>query len=91
MARDYLEGVEYLNNGYDMGKPGLRGFKKHLSAHTMMGKYLCTVAPITEGLALSGCTGKSAAERLTLPGYTDPAGRHGYREPCISPGSAGRW
>jgi hypothetical protein len=50
MAKDYLDGVDYLNNGYDMGKPGLRGFKKHLSAHTMMGKYLCTVDPLTAGL-----------------------------------------
>ncbi|MDR0997469.1 MAG: phosphatidylglycerol lysyltransferase domain-containing protein [Treponema sp.] len=50
IAKDYLEGVDYLNNGYDMGKPGLRGFKKHLSAHTMMGKYLCTVTPVTAGL-----------------------------------------
>ncbi|MDR0718119.1 MAG: phosphatidylglycerol lysyltransferase domain-containing protein, partial [Treponema sp.] len=55
MAKDYLEGVEYLNNGYDMGKPGLRGFKKHLSVHAMMGKYLCTVSPITDGFTLSGC------------------------------------
>jgi hypothetical protein len=43
IAKDYLAGVDYLNNGYDMGKPGLRTFKKHLSAHTMMGKYLCTI------------------------------------------------
>jgi hypothetical protein len=43
MAKDYLPGVTFLNNGYDMGKPGLRTFKKHLSVHTMMKKYLCTV------------------------------------------------
>jgi hypothetical protein len=48
MAKDYLEGADYLNNGYDMGKPGLRIFKKHLSAHIMMGKYLCRVSPVTE-------------------------------------------
>jgi hypothetical protein len=77
MAKDYLAGVEYLNNGYDMGKPGLRIFKKHLSAHTMMGKYLCTVSPITEGFTLPGCNGA--------------AGRPGYREPCISQDSAGHW
>jgi hypothetical protein len=45
MAKDYLPGVEFLNNGYDMGKPGLRTFKRHLSVHVMMGKYLCTVEP----------------------------------------------
>jgi hypothetical protein len=50
MAKDYLDGVDYLNNGYDMGKPGLRGFKKHLSVHTMMGKYLCRLDPVTAGL-----------------------------------------
>ncbi|MDR3193141.1 MAG: phosphatidylglycerol lysyltransferase domain-containing protein [Treponema sp.] len=70
MAKDYLDGVEYLNNGYDMGKPGLRGFKKHLSVHAMMGKYLCTISPITDG--------------FTSPGCTDPAGKPGYREPRIS-------
>jgi hypothetical protein len=43
MAKDHLQGVEFLNNGYDMGKPGLRTFKKHLSLHTMMKKYLVTV------------------------------------------------
>jgi hypothetical protein len=43
MAKDYLAGVEFLNNGYDMGKPGLRTFKKHLSVHRMMGKYLVTL------------------------------------------------
>ncbi|MDR1374600.1 MAG: hypothetical protein LBJ24_06485 [Treponema sp.] len=53
MAKDYLDGVDYLNNGYDMGKPGLRGFKRHLSVHTMMGKYLCTLSPITEGSYLT--------------------------------------
>jgi hypothetical protein len=46
MAKDYLPGVEFLNNGYDMGKPGLRTFKRHLSVHTMMKKYLCTVGTI---------------------------------------------
>jgi hypothetical protein len=76
MAKDYLDGVEYLNNGYDMGMPGLRTFKKHLSAHTMMGKYLCTISPVTEGFTLPGCNG--------------PAGKPGYREPCIFQGSSGR-
>jgi hypothetical protein len=70
MAKDHLEGVDYLNNGYDMGKPGLRSFKRHLSAHTMMGKYLCTVSPAMDG-------------GTTLPGCNGPAGRTGYREPGI--------
>jgi hypothetical protein len=45
-AKDYLSGlkVEYVNNGYDMGKPGLRTFKKHLSVHELMPKYLCTLS-----------------------------------------------
>jgi hypothetical protein len=37
-------GAEYLNNGYDMGKPGLRTFKKHLSVHTLAPKYLCILS-----------------------------------------------
>jgi hypothetical protein len=43
-AKEYLSGagVEQVNNGYDMGKPGLRTFKKHLSVHELMPKYLCT-------------------------------------------------
>ncbi|GHV63232.1 hypothetical protein AGMMS49587_12580 [Spirochaetia bacterium] len=46
MAKDYLAeaGVEYVNNGYDMGKPGLRTFKKHLSVHELIPKYLCTLS-----------------------------------------------
>jgi hypothetical protein len=43
MAKDRLREVEFLNNGYDMGKPGLRVFKKHLSVHRMMKKYLVTL------------------------------------------------
>jgi hypothetical protein len=43
MAKDWLRGVEFLNNGYDMGKPGLRVFKRHLSVHRMMKKYLVTL------------------------------------------------
>jgi hypothetical protein len=43
MAKDHLGGVEFLNNGYDMGKPGLRMFKRHLSVHRMMKKYLVTL------------------------------------------------
>ncbi|GHV41374.1 hypothetical protein AGMMS49546_17130 [Spirochaetia bacterium] len=45
-AKDYLTaaGVEYVNNGYDMGKPGLRTFKKHLGVHELMPKYLCTLS-----------------------------------------------
>jgi hypothetical protein len=43
MAKDLPGGVEFLNNGYDMGKPGLRTFKRHLSIHRMMKKYLVTL------------------------------------------------
>jgi hypothetical protein len=44
IARDFLLGTEigYINNGPDMGKSGLRQFKQHLSAYTMLRKYLCT-------------------------------------------------
>ncbi|MDR2748191.1 MAG: phosphatidylglycerol lysyltransferase domain-containing protein, partial [Treponema sp.] len=44
MAKDHLGGSEFLNNGYDMGKPGLRTFKRHLGVHRMMKKYLVTLA-----------------------------------------------
>jgi hypothetical protein len=43
MAKDFLRGAEFLNNGYDMGKSGLRTFKRHLSVHRMMKKYLVTL------------------------------------------------
>jgi hypothetical protein len=43
MAKDHLRGAEFLNNGYDMGKPGLRAFKRHLSVHRIMKKYLVTL------------------------------------------------
>jgi hypothetical protein len=43
MAKDHLGNAEFLNNGYDMGKPGLRIFKRHLSVHRMMDKYLVTL------------------------------------------------
>ncbi|GHT93746.1 hypothetical protein FACS1894140_6830 [Spirochaetia bacterium] len=47
-AKEYLAGagVEHVNNGYDMGKPGLRTFKKHLSVYELRRKYLCTLKPI---------------------------------------------
>ncbi|GHV11917.1 hypothetical protein FACS189491_04000 [Spirochaetia bacterium] len=47
-AKEYLTaaGVECVNNGYDMGKPGLRTFKKHLSVHELRRKYLCTLNPV---------------------------------------------
>ncbi|MDR2393884.1 MAG: hypothetical protein LBD93_07000 [Treponema sp.] len=38
----YFSSVVYLNNGHDMGKDGLRIFKKHLSTHELWRKYLCT-------------------------------------------------
>ncbi|MDR1904736.1 MAG: hypothetical protein LBQ88_20920 [Treponema sp.] len=41
MVKLYLSDVEYLNTGYDMGKAGLRTFKKHLSVHELWRKYLC--------------------------------------------------
>jgi hypothetical protein len=41
LAKAYLSGTEYLNIGHDMGKPGLRTFKKHLSSHELWRKYLC--------------------------------------------------
>jgi hypothetical protein len=43
MAKDRLGEAEFLNNGYDMGKPGLRMFKRHLGAHRMLKKYLVTL------------------------------------------------
>jgi hypothetical protein len=42
MSKEYLFGVKYINNGHDMGKPGLRVFKQHLSVHELWRKYLFT-------------------------------------------------
>jgi hypothetical protein len=41
LARDKLPGIEFLNINEDMGKEGLRRFKKHLGAHELWRKYLC--------------------------------------------------
>jgi hypothetical protein len=38
----YFEGVEWLNLNEDMGSPGLRLFKSHLSAYELQPKYICT-------------------------------------------------
>jgi hypothetical protein len=40
--RAYVEGVEYMNLNEDMGSPGLRLFKSHLSAYELWPKYICT-------------------------------------------------
>jgi hypothetical protein len=45
LVRDYLSDVVYINIGHDMGKPGLRTFKQHLSSHELWRKYLCTFTP----------------------------------------------
>ncbi|GHV63235.1 hypothetical protein AGMMS49587_12590 [Spirochaetia bacterium] len=42
LARDKLPGIEFLNINEDMGKEGLRRFKKHLGPHELWRKYLCT-------------------------------------------------
>jgi hypothetical protein len=46
MFRDYLTGVEYMNINEDMGSPGLRLFKSHLSVHDLWPKYICTYTRI---------------------------------------------
>jgi hypothetical protein len=54
-TREYLEGLEYLNINEDMGSPGLRLFKSHLSVHELWPKYICTyIADSPEGLNLQG-------------------------------------
>jgi hypothetical protein len=45
LTRGRLEGVEYLNINEDMGSPGLRLFKSHLSAYELWPKYICTFTP----------------------------------------------
>jgi hypothetical protein len=40
-VKTYFSEIEYLNIGHDMGKAGLRTFKKHLSAHELWRKYTC--------------------------------------------------
>jgi hypothetical protein len=42
MVKMHFSDVEYINVGHDMGKQGLRTFKKHLSAYKLLCKYLCT-------------------------------------------------
>jgi hypothetical protein len=42
MAKNDLAGIEYVNNGHDMGSQGLRTFKKLLSDHEQLRKYICT-------------------------------------------------
>jgi hypothetical protein len=44
----YLSEVEYINIGGDMGKEGLRTFKKHLGAHELWRKYQCTFTRTAE-------------------------------------------
>jgi hypothetical protein len=42
IAKTYLSGVEYINYGADMGKPGLRVLKQHMGVHELRRKYICT-------------------------------------------------
>jgi hypothetical protein len=42
LTRACFEGLEYLNINEDMGSPGLRLFKSHLSAYELWPKYICT-------------------------------------------------
>jgi hypothetical protein len=42
IAKDRLLEIEHINNGADMGKPGLRVFKQHLGIHELLRKYRCT-------------------------------------------------
>jgi hypothetical protein len=42
MYKEYLSGAEYMNISEDMGHPGLRQFKAHLSRHEFWRKYIVT-------------------------------------------------
>jgi hypothetical protein len=42
IAKEYLSHAAYLNANEDMGKPGLRAFKTHLSRYALWRKYVCT-------------------------------------------------
>jgi hypothetical protein len=42
MVKMYHADVEYLNTNEDMGSPGLRMFKSHISVHELWRKYACT-------------------------------------------------
>ncbi|GHT65500.1 hypothetical protein FACS1894110_07520 [Spirochaetia bacterium] len=42
--------VEYMNLNEDMGSPGLRLFKSHLSAYELWPKYICTYTKANEGV-----------------------------------------
>ncbi|GHV25303.1 hypothetical protein AGMMS4952_02730 [Spirochaetia bacterium] len=41
VTQNYLSSVTQINNGADLGKQGLRIFKKGLGKHTLWRKYLC--------------------------------------------------
>jgi hypothetical protein len=69
-TREYLEGLEYLNINEDMGSPGLRLFKSHLSAHELWPKYICTyTAGDPEGPSPQGTMRTGGA----LPGISFPS------------------
>jgi hypothetical protein len=42
MFKDYLSDVEYMNMAEDLGDPGLRTFKRKLSAHELWERHICT-------------------------------------------------
>jgi hypothetical protein len=42
IVKTYFSDVAYFNIGPDIGKPGLRAFKKHLSGYELLRKYICT-------------------------------------------------
>ncbi|MDR0721164.1 MAG: phosphatidylglycerol lysyltransferase domain-containing protein [Treponema sp.] len=48
LVKLYLSEVEYINIGHDMGKAGLRMFKKRLGSHERWKKYLCTFTKSSE-------------------------------------------
>jgi hypothetical protein len=49
LFKSCLPEVEYMNLNEDMGSPGLRLFKSHLSAYELWPKYICTYTKIDEG------------------------------------------
>jgi hypothetical protein len=48
IVEQYFADADYINLSEDMGNPGLRLFKSHLSVHTFWLKYTCTFTALPE-------------------------------------------
>ncbi|MDR2377029.1 MAG: DUF2156 domain-containing protein [Treponema sp.] len=65
-----FKGLEYMNINEDMGSPGLRLFKSHLSVYELWPKYICTFTRNSDVL-----TEKSRGARAIVTAIPFPLGR----------------